>query len=128
MVKEFLLSIENIKGLEVELLNNGVAITNDKKIVGFITYEKFCEYGLIRYFIFQRQIGVEIVFDMFKALCQKAYDNHIDSLIAIGKTEEVIELFSNLGFMKIDNNNLYICGKKVVGTDLENAVILKYDL
>ncbi len=124
----FLNNIETIPELDIELLDNGACVLINNDIVGYITFEDYSEYGLIRYFIFQKRLDVEIIFQMFNKLTDVAKENGILSFIAIGKTEEVVVLFERLGFYKIDSSNLIINSRTVEGTNLEDASILKYDI
>lgn len=128
-VQKFLNNLESISSVESNLVENGVAIKDDENnIYGFITYENYNEYGLIRYFIFQKQIEIDYIYQMFKELCVVAKQRGYQALISIGKNQEVINLFTNLDFKTIDKTNFLIGGKTIIGTDLESASILKYDL
>ena len=118
-IMTFLKSIDTIASVEENLITN---------IVGFITYEEYSEYGLIRYFIFQKQIALGKVIEMFDSLCDVARLRELAGLISIGKNQEVIDLFESLGFNKIDKENFLVGGKTVYGTDLENATILLHKL
>lgn len=127
-VETFLKNIDSIDELDLDIIENGVCIINNDEVVGYITFEEYCEYGLIRYFIFQKKLNLEKIFCMFNELTKIATIKKIDSLIAIGKNDEVIQLFKNLGFYKVDCNNLVINGRTIIGTELEYASILKYDI
>lgn len=128
-VQKFLNNLESISSVESNLVENGVAIKDDENnIYGFITYENYNEYGLIRYFIFQKQIEIDYIYQMFKELCIVAKQRGYHALISIGKNQEVINLFTDLDFKVIDKTNFLIGGKTIIGTDLESASILKYDL
>lgn len=127
-VQLFLKSIDSIEDLDLDIIENGTCIINNNEVVGYITFEEYCEYGLIRYFIFQKKLSIEKIFAMFNELSKIAVSKGITSFIAIGKNDEVIKLFKNLGFYKIDCNNLVINGRTIIGTELEYASILKYDL
>ena len=129
-VEKFLLQTDTIVEIEKDILELGYILKNDEKdeIVGFITYEKYSEYGLIRYFIFQKTIASYYIFEMFEKLKEKAVNNNIESFIAIAKNKEVVELFQKLDFYDISNSNFLINGQKIIGTDLEDAVIFKHDL
>ncbi len=127
-IRSFLTSINSLSEIDEELIPNGVAIMDTNEVKGYITYEKFCEYGLIRYFIFQKVLPFNLIKDMFLLLSQKAIANEIESLISIGKSKEVIELFNELAFYQIDSSNFLINGQNLKGTELEDALILRYDL
>lgn len=129
-IEKFLLQIDTINEVESEILNLGYALKDEEKneIVGYITYEKYSEYGLIRYFIFQKILPIHYIFEMFEKLKEKAALNKIESFIAIAKSKEVVELFQKLEFYDISNSNFLVNGQNLLGTDLEDAVVLKYDL
>lgn len=126
-VKDFLRQIDSVMEIDEELIENGVVILTDD-VVGYITYEIYSEYGLIRYFIFQKQIDSSYVYQMFQTLVDVAKQNGIQSFISIGKNKEVIELFEDLGFYPLEHADFLINGQKIIGTELEYATILKYDM
>lgn len=128
-LEQFLQKIDSIKSIDKDILNNGIALLDDEdQICGYITYEVFCEYGLIRYFIFPRSIGFENIKEMFNELISNAYKMKLDSFISIGNYEEVILLFEQLGFKKIDFDNFIINDQYLYGTDFESAQILQYKI
>lgn len=127
-IKKFLNTLSSLTDLDEDILPNGIAIASGEEIKGFITYEKFCEYGLIRYFIFQRTLSNNIVSEMFLSLVGKAKNDDIESFISIGKSDEVISLFNLLDFYEIDSDNFLINGQNLKGTELEDAMVLKYDI
>lgn len=90
-IMTFLKSIYTIASVEENLITNGVALKQEEDIVGFITYEEYSEYGLIRYFIFQKQIALGKVIEMFDSLCDVARLRELAGLISIGKNQEVID-------------------------------------
>ena len=129
IVKSFLINIESINEIDLNILENGVSIVNDEnKICGYITYERFYEYGLIRYFIFHKNLEYELINNLFLELVKKASNNEIESLIAIGDSKEVVNLFYRLNFYEIDFDNFVVNDHLLYGTDFENATILKYNI
>jgi len=127
-VQKFLNEIDTLNNLDIDLLENGVCIYENDEIIGYITFEKYCEYGLIRYFIFQKKIDIQKVFQMFHQLVDVARAKLMIALIAIGKNDEVINLFEMLGFYKIDPYNLVVNNQTIEKTELEGATILKFDV
>ncbi len=125
----FLKSINSIKEIDGNILNNGVGLyQDDGEICGYITYEDFIEYGLIRYFIFQKTIDFEYVKKMFNELIIKAKVNNIEAFISIGNNFDVVNLFKELMFETIDFDDFIINDRLLYGTEFEYATILKYNI
>lgn len=128
-VINFLNNIESISNIDLSILNNGVSIINEEnQICGYITYEKFLEYGLIRYFIFQKNIGLEYINKMYLELIKKAIINEIKSFITFANNEEVVMLFRNLNFYEIEFSNFIVNDRLLYGTEFENTIIMKNDI
>ena len=115
----FLSNISSVTEIDEDIISSGVALLDDNQVKGYITYEKFCEYGLIRYFIFQKNLPSSFITDMFSSLVLRAKNDEIESFISIGKTQEVIDLFNELAFYQIEQDNFLINGQKLRGTELE---------
>ena len=124
----FLSNISSVTEIDEDIISSGVALLDDNQIKGYITYEKFCEYGLIRYFIFQKNLPSSSIIDMFSSLVSRAKTDEIESFISIGKTQEVIDLFNELAFYQIEQDNFLINGQNLKGTELEEAKVLKFDI
>lgn len=125
-ITKFLNSINSIKDIDYNILENGVCLEENNEIFGYITFEQFYEYGLIRYFIFQKSLDFTFINQMFDELIKKA--QQIDSFIAIGNTFEVTEIFELLNFYQVDFENFIVNDKMLYKTEFESATILKYDL
>ena len=124
----FLSNISSVREIDEDIISSGVALLDDNQVKGYITYEKFCEYGLIRYFIFQKNLPSSFITDMFSSLVLRAKNDEIESFISIGKTQEVIDLFNELAFYQIEQDNFLINGQNLRGTELEGAKVLKFDI
>ena len=124
----FLSNISSVTEIDEDIISSGVALLDDNQIKGYITYEKFCEYGLIRYFIFQKNLPSSSIIDMFSSLVSRAKTDEIESFISIGKTQEVIDLFNELAFYQIEQDNFLINGQNLKGTELEEVKVLKFDI
>ena len=85
----FLSNISSVTEIDEDIISSGVALLDDNQVKGYITYEKFCEYGLIRYFIFQKNLPSSFITDMFSSLVLRAKNDEIESFISIGKTQEL---------------------------------------
>lgn len=128
IVSEFLKTIDSISEIDYSILSNGVAIVNDhNQICGYITYEKFSEYGLIRYFIFQKNLEFEYIKNLYLELIKKAIDDEIECFITIGNSIDVVSLFKQLNFYEIDFSNFVVNDHQLYGTEFENTIILKND-
>ena len=128
IIVKFLNNIESITNIDYEILNNGVMIINEEKqICGYITYERFSEYGLVRYFIYQKNIDIEDVKKMYLELTKKAIDNEIKSLITIGNNDDVVNIFKQLNFYEIEFSDFIVNDRLLYGTEFENAIIMKND-
>ena len=97
-------------------------------ICGYITYEKFSEYGLIRYFIYQKNIDFEYIKQMYLELIKKSIDDEIESFISIGNNNDVVNIFKLLNFHEIEFSNFIVNDRLLYGTEFENAIIMKNDL
>ena len=124
----FLSNISSVTEIDEDIISSGVALLDDNQVKGYITYEKFCEYGLIRYFIFQKNLPSSFITDMFSSLVLRAKNDEIESFISIGKTQEVIDLINELAFYQIEQDNFLINGQNLRGTELEEAKVLKFDI
>ena len=111
----FLSNISSVTEIDEDIISSGVALLDDNQVKGYITYEKFCEYGLIRYFIFQKNLPSSFITDMFSSLVLRAKNDEID-------------LFNELAFYQIEQDNFLINGQNLRGTELEEAKVLKFDI
>ena len=127
-IEEFLLKLDTIKNIEKSFLLNGIVILDNDEIKGYMTYEEYVDYGLIRYFVFQKDIEFNYVRTMLKELARNASANEIKSFIALGKTDEIVELFTVLDFYIIDSGNIIINDKRPVEYRSNFGTILKYDI
>lgn len=102
--------LKNVNGLKIEerIIDNCLVLLNEKyDICGTISYEKYDNYALIRYFVFKRNIEYNDLLLLYQELENVLYENNISDSIAIINSLEVKEVFEYLGFTKIDNNKVY---------------------
>ena len=126
IISKFLNNIESISNIDYDILNNGIAVINEEKqICGYITYEKFSEYGLIRYFIYQKNVDFEYIKQMYLELIKKAFDDEIESFISIGNNNDVVNIFKQLNFHEIEFSNFIVNDRLLYGTEFENTIIMK---
>lgn len=102
--------LKNVNGLKIEeniIKNCLVLLNDDNDIVGTISYEKFNNYALVRYFVFKRNIDYKDLLLLYNALEKELNNRKIKTSIAIINTNEVKEVFQYLGFNEIDKKLVY---------------------
>lgn len=115
--------LENVNGLKIEdhIINNCLVLLNDNNdICGTISYEKYDNYGLIRYFVFKRNTEYNDILNLYKELEKELFDNNITESIAIINSDEVKEVFNYLGFNQIDKTRVYFEETIFTKTSFEN--------
>lgn len=127
-LEKFLKSVESIKDVELEVLKNAVFIQENDDILGMISFEIFNKHGLIRYFVFKKNIVLENIYEMFRLLEESAIESDLKSLFSIVNEDKIIELFKQLDFNEIDKNYFFIEEKNVLQTKYKESTILLKEL
>ncbi len=127
-VKEFLMRIPSIREIDEKVIENASVIIDEDKIFGILSFEIFEKRGLIRYFIFQKTIGDEIIKELFNDVVKNASKINLKELIAIALKDEIQEVFISLGFKPINNRHVFIGEEPVRMTEFDKAMIMKYQL
>ncbi len=122
--KEFLESVESLKNIDLDVLNEGVALVDLDEIIGVISYEKFKKYGLIRYFVFKRKIVDEYILDIFNKISELAIKRDVKYLFLLVSNGDVYDLFKELGFTQFDSSNLFIEEDNISKTKYENSIVM----
>lgn len=102
--------LSNINNLQIEerIVNNCHILLNDKEdIVGTISYEKFDNIALIRYFVFKKNITFNDLIILYNSLENELKDKEVIYAIGIINSDEVKDVFINLGFKKKEKDKLY---------------------
>ena len=107
-----------------EIVKNASVIMDLDEVVGAISYEKFGYYGLIRYFIFKKYVDDDIIENLFLHLEKKASKDEIRYLFSIVMDKDVMDLFDNLSFIKMDKDNLFIEEERLSDSKYKNATIM----
>lgn len=108
LVKDFLLSVKTIKDIDEDVLKNAMIVVDNNDILGAVSYEKFGISGLIRYFVFKRNLTNDTVVSLFKMLEETAYDDYIKDIYCVVNNGAIEELFNELGFLKEKYKMLFI--------------------
>lgn len=102
--------LKNVKGLKIEnhIVNNcHLLLTDNDDISGTISFELYGKYALIRYFVFKKNIAYNDILLLYQSLEKELQENDIKEAIAIINSSEVMDVFINLGFEKLDKEKVY---------------------
>lgn len=125
LVKDFLLSVKTIKDIDEDVLKNAMIVVDNNDILGAVSYEKFGISGLIRYFVFKRNLTNDTVVSLFKMLEETAYDDYIKDIYCVVNNGPIEELFNELGFLKEKYKMLFIDESDFDLEGNSNAFIMK---
>lgn len=98
---DFLNTVPSINVIEDNILQNGVIILDDDKVIGSISFEMYDYIGLIRYFVFKKNLSRPAIFDLMSQLCENAKKQSLLKLLCVADNEQIEELFIDLGFKKL---------------------------
>jgi N-acetylglutamate synthase-like GNAT family acetyltransferase len=123
-INEFLKTVESISDIEEDVVKNAVYSSNGDDILGMISYEKFNEFGLIRYFVFKKSLEILTIKNMLNLLKENARNNGLKYLFSIINDDKIIDLFKELEFENIDKNYFFIEEKNINNTKYKDSTIL----
>lgn len=128
LVDDFIKKIPTINKIEDDILENMVIIREENKVVGIISYEDYSEKGLIRYFIFQKDVLFEDLEKLFEEMKKKTINKGIKSLMTVIEDNELVNFFNKLGFKKIDIKRVYLSETSLGDTIYSNAICMIYEM
>lgn len=128
LVSDFLESVPSIKNIEVDIVKNAIYATEDSKILGVVSYEKFNYHGLVRYFVFKKTLDLNVVIDLFDTLTKRAIDDNLIKLYSVVNNNDVENLFKELGFALLDKDLLYIDECQFQTENNINPKIMEYNV
>lgn len=128
LVLTFIKRIPTIEIIEEDILENIVLIRDEKEVLGIISYENYLDKGLIRYFIFQKDVAYEELEILFKTMKEKAKYYGIKCLITVIEERELVTFFNKLGFKKIDTDKIYLFETSLVDTIYSKAIVMIYEM
>ncbi len=124
LVTNFLKSVPSIENIDVNILNNAVVALEDNKVVGCISFEVYDNKGLIRYFVFKKMLGDKILSELIEKLKENGCKYNLDMFVCIAENIQIEELFSSLGFKKVDSNLIFINEEHIKKTNFKNSSFL----
>lgn len=107
-IKSFINRVPTINQIDEDILKNAIILMDMNEIKGIISYEKYIDRGLIRYFIFQKDVPFEELKQMVEYMSECAKNNNIKSLLSVVEQKELIIFFNDLGFLPFSIDNIYI--------------------
>lgn len=118
--------LQNINNLEIDeniIKNCSLLLDESKDIIGIISYEKFDKVGLIRYFIFKRNIELDSLLLLYNCLENNIKKDGIKNVIGIVNSEEVREVFEYIGFKKFDSFYLFFDETNFLKTNYRDSLV-----
>ena len=97
-VRNYLLNVPTIKKVDEEILKKAVVLSKNGEIYGVVSYEMIENYALIRYFVYKRNIDMDLLKELFSLLEEKLIKNNIYYILSLVENEQLFSLFSSLGF------------------------------
>lgn len=123
-VVDFLKKVQTINKIDIAIVKNGSIILNKGEIDGVLSYEKFSQYGLIRYFVFKKNTENDFIYKLFNHILEKVKNEKIETLLTLIVKEEVMNLFYNLGFVDIDKKYFFIEEDNILDTNFKDTYLL----
>ncbi|MBD5391066.1 hypothetical protein HDR67_03585 [bacterium] len=123
-VKEFLSSVPSIDQVDEAILDNACIAYDEDKIVGCISFEKFSDKGLIRYFVFKKVLSLEYLEELLSVLEQRAKEEDLKMLVCIAECSQIEELFKSLEFEAITEKTIFINEENVLNTNFKSSLFL----
>ncbi|HHZ11814.1 MAG TPA: hypothetical protein GYA05_03760 [Acholeplasmataceae bacterium] len=126
-VVNFLKNISLVHDINEEVVMNGEYVL-DGEIVGLLSFEEFNRIGLVRYFIFKKEVKEKVILELFRRVVEKAARKGIRSLLSLVVKKEAASVFKGLGFHEIAKDDVYIDETMLNQTKFKEAFVLKYDI
>ena len=123
----FLCSVPSITDVDVDILNNGVIVMDDDRVIGSISFELYDNIGLIRYFVFKKNLPNSILCDLLERLEANARLLKLNSLVCVADNVQIENLFKELNFFKIDSY-IFINEEKIENTSFKSSSFLQKKL
>lgn len=120
--------LSNIDNLEIDdkIIEKCAILQDDNNdIKGIISYEKFDKIGLIRYFIFKRNLDLDSLAMLYQGLEKNMSDDYIRIVIGIVNSKTVKDVFEYIGFKESNPSLLYFDETAFTKTNYKDSLIYK---
>ncbi|MBQ8292980.1 MAG: hypothetical protein IJX78_04125 [Bacilli bacterium] len=121
-IKRFIRRIPGISEINEEILNRVLILRNDFEIKAIISYECFSNKGLIRYFIFHKDVDFEELEMLVEEMIKNTKEESINLVLTVIDDESLVPFFEKLGFHKCLIENVYIGEVSLENTLYHNAI------
>lgn len=119
----FLKTVPSISAVDDSILKNGVIIFDDEKVIGSISFEIYDHFGLIRYFVFKKNLSRSLLTGLMSKLEENAKSIDILKLVCVADNNQIEDLFLELGFSKLEKK-IYINEEIVTDTNFSSSNFL----
>lgn len=128
IIQEFIQETIQINDIDLDVVKNASYLKKDEDIIGVLSFEKFSQIGLIRYFIFKETVPMGIVFALLESVKETAIKEGLNILSTIVKKESIISLFKELGFQEVSSDDVYIDEINILDSEYKDSKVLNYVL
>ncbi len=119
----FLNSVPSIKSIDNEILKNAVIVYDDYKVIGSISFEEYDSVGLIRYFVFKKNLSNCILVELLEELISNAKKRELKMLVCVADNSEIKSLFEELGFSDL-KRKIFVNEEPIINGSHSNSSFL----
>lgn len=123
----FLKSVPSISSIEDSILKNGVIVTDNDKVIGSVSLEMYDRIGLIRYFVFKKNLSNSVLSMLMEELEVNAKKQGICKLVCVADNYQIEELFYELNFLSL-KKKIFINEEKINATNFSSSNFLFKDI
>lgn len=122
-VYDFLKAVPTINVIDEKILHNASFIKEDN-ILGMISFEKFNKCGLIRYFVFKKNVSLTGIYELIEEISKKVKNHSIDKLILIATSKDMRDILEGFDFIEYDKRHFFIEEKNISNTRYKDTFIM----
>lgn len=119
----FLKTVPSVNKIDDNILKNGVIVVDNNRVIGSISFEIYDHIGLIRYFVFKKNIENIYLIKLLEELEKNAKKLEIEKLLCVADNVEIEELFKELGFIKV-KKQIYLNEERINSTNFTSSNFL----